>query len=207
MSATLGPIHYRMYGRMLLQDQLVLAMQTLAAEEGWKCVLPDHFPAPLIVDDLVNLIDAGNIHAWLSERVNAVEQRFAQVLLAVMAENFDDRLAKLKALFYQTGLQYKIQLQTPEYTAKTIYELVHYYLLDGMPCDFPFKALEEGDDSLYVWEIVTCPHSKYYAQQTEILHAYYTLRVSFVQGLLVDIPVSYSWDGDKKFMIKKEERV
>lgn len=157
MSAFLGPIHYLMYTRILIQENLTAQMLQYGETQGWiegmskelikRYGEPDTAP-------LEEIIDQSNIHGWLSGRIEKAENRFKDVVLGILSVN-EDYMEELKKFTFEYG-----KMQDKE-TAKTIeeqYKFLDRVLLDGMPCDGGRTLLPAESSGEIVWEYVLAEH-------------------------------------------------
>lgn len=163
MSAFLGPIHVQMYQRILYQQHLA------------KCLNPSLnrlFPDV----ELADIIDHQNIHGWLSQAVQEVNELYVQAL-----EN-----ANLAVLFQEAS-----QLAKPT-TAKEALMIINQYSLDGMPCD---KGLQlqfvEDNHVLFAYNPAVIP--------APILDA----RLEWIKGLLDGTSIEVKRLSDTQFELKE----
>lgn len=95
MSAFLGPIHTWLYNKIKFQDAMALEVLNLAEEKGYANDLKsrtDNRYGVLGNGSLEEMIDPGNIHGWLQEKVSMVENRLAYAVTA-LTEPDPERLA------------------------------------------------------------------------------------------------------------------
>ncbi|HKM35519.1 MAG TPA: hypothetical protein VJY54_12400 [Lachnospiraceae bacterium] len=79
MSFTLGPIHTWLFNKIRFQDLLqrtILRDYEKDKDTTLSCQLDRRFGV-LEEGELKDIIEEGNIHGWLQERVSLVENRFA----------------------------------------------------------------------------------------------------------------------------------
>ena len=72
MSAFLGPIHYWLYNKIQLQEELIRKIAEYGEKSGWAVFSEKHLEEKTVNKDLRplnELIDVMNIHGWLQERV------------------------------------------------------------------------------------------------------------------------------------------
>lgn len=159
MSAFLGPIHVKMYGRVLYQDAVSQAILDLAEESGWASGLQEKVDsqAPAAsTAPLEQIIDQSNIHGWLNEAVANCERRFALIVCNAL-KGHPERLAELQSFMEDLGRQCEL----PAFdNAEQAFQVIHDMLLDGMPCDFPFEVSESHSEEVK-WLIKSCPHTQY----------------------------------------------
>ena len=71
MSAFLGPIHYWLYNKIQLQEELIQDIATYGEKSGWPIFSEKHLEEKTVNKELRplnELIDVMNIHGWLQER-------------------------------------------------------------------------------------------------------------------------------------------
>ena len=97
MSAFLGPIHYWMYDKIRMQEELLRRFAVKGEQSGWLD------SAMSFVDDenrpLEEIIDEANIHGWISARIESVEKRYAELTVKILTGH-EERLEELKAIAY-----------------------------------------------------------------------------------------------------------
>lgn len=182
MSAFLGPVHEKMYRRILYQDHLAAAFLKLAADNNWSPDLAEQVDAAYPAarqEPLANIIDPNNIHGWLTVAVENCEARYAAVVVGILAEH-PERLAELKTVMTAEGKAYEL---SPGADAKVLFNDIHDLLLDGMPCDFPFALSEDSDEEM-IWQVSHCPHARAWQAADLDPDLYYELRDAWVQGAL-----------------------
>ena len=95
MSAFLGPIHYRMYEKIMVQEELLRRLADKAVQEGWLDSLTDY-----VRDEnrpLEEIIDEANIHGWLNDRIESVEKRYAELAARILSGH-EERLEDLQVV-------------------------------------------------------------------------------------------------------------
>ncbi|MGC4018437.1 MAG: hypothetical protein QM793_03875 [Muricomes sp.] len=204
MSAFLGPIHVKMYQRILYQDSMSKALLDLAAKNGWadglQAKVDSEAPAAS-KEPLENIIDQSNIHGWLSQAVGNSENRFAEVVCGILEED-SQRIGELEEVMKELGRKYALP---SDLNAEETYAAIHDILLDGMPCDFPFAVLEQDED-LVQWQVKSCPHARYWTNSDIGADTYYRLRDSWVEGVLENSSISYSHSESAEYSLRKEAR-
>lgn len=140
MSKNLGQIHYMMYEKIKFQDQI-----TAYLLDGKNDLLDLD---PVSTDPLDKIIDQDNIHGFLQEKIDIVEQRLAKAMS--LEEDVDEKL-------YEFGR--KIGRDKDFSSFENIFTDLNMYLLDGMPCDNGLSAVVSGDSLLLITN--NNLHSKY----------------------------------------------
>lgn len=202
MSAFLGPIHHTMYKKILLQDRMSEALLTLAAQQGWAEGLRAQVDAaaPAAPDrPLEEIINASNIHGWLSRAVSGCETRFAQVATALL-ENHPERMEPLRRALSACGAHNALHVDG---NAPAAFSALTALLLDGMPCDRPL-AVQSSLEDCVTWTVGTCPHAPYWQSPSVDTNAYYALRAAFTRGMLEHSGFVYTQAADGTFTLKKE---
>ena len=90
MSAFLGPIHYWLYNKIQLQEELIREIVSFGEKSSWKV-----FSDKKLAEETVNkelrplneLIDVMNIHGWLQERIQDAESRYALLVTNILKED------------------------------------------------------------------------------------------------------------------------
>lgn len=131
MSRSLGPIHYLMYEKIKMQDQLTHAL--LAHDPVYLSALNREM-APVSVDPLDVLIDQENIHGWLAAAIDRVEIRLAAALRHC-GPDLSASILQAKGAELARGKE--------ALDADGLFTLVNGLLLDGMPCDGALQAYED----------------------------------------------------------------
>ncbi len=188
MSAFLGPIHFWMYNKIQVQQQIVEGLLEISKESipGLKKELDDLYgeseTAPL-----EEIIDEGNIHGWLQSRVSQVEYKLAYTVTEILKHD-SDQLARIQEVFEENGK--KIAASVKISSASQAFKLMNDSLLDGMPCDHVNSVIKESDDEA-VWKKNSCVHSLYWEQVAGKVEIYYQLRDCYLAGLLFASSFAY----------------
>lgn len=204
MSKFLGPVHAKMYERILYQEKMIKAMTDLASQKGWTTGLQDKVDqeAPEALDEpLENVIDQSNIHGWLGQAVEASEKRFARAVYEILRED-PQRIGQLKKAMKKLGQKYVLPAGL---NAEETYRAIYDILLDGMPCDFPFDITEQSADAVK-WRVRNCPHEKYWTYPGVGADVYYSLRNSWIEGVLENYGILYSHTVPSEYCLRKEEK-
>ncbi|MDL2253935.1 hypothetical protein LJC49_07680 [Ruminococcaceae bacterium OttesenSCG-928-I18] len=204
MSAFLGPIHLKMYDRILYQDTMSQSILDLVAKEDWSGAfaadLEDTAPAA-VKQPLDTIIDKNNIHGWLSEAVALCEHRFALVVCGVL-EDHPERLRQIQDTMKNLGKAHPVPSAM---NAEEAYEAIHDILLDGMPCDFPFTNIAAGPGSV-TWQVANCPHESYWETVGRDAEIYYRLRDAWIDGSLEQTEFKHSRPSHHHHVLVKKVR-
>lgn len=181
MSAFLGPIHYWMYDKIRMQEELVRRFAIQAETSGWLVSARD------FVNDencpLEEIIDEANIHGWLSGRIESVERRYAELTVKILAGH-EERLDELQAVAYALGEE---QAVASDSTASQCYKRIEDCTLNGMPCDGVNIVTDNCEDH-FSWEQRFDVHGAYWKEAGGRVEDYYLLRNQLIAGILSQTP-------------------
>lgn len=197
MSAFLGPIHFWLYHKVQLQEQLTeTLLAAFPAQQGQLKTTLDEKYGVLPTGNLADIINETNIHGWLQEQVDRAEKRLAHTVSSLAV----DRKSKQKLIdaAFQAGQEAKLSTSTPEETFKALQDV----LLDGMPCDH-VNALRFSDTDSVQWERVNDLHSNYYTNIGADPSLFDTIRDAWVNGMLGGTQFRYQRDGCIFSLIKE----
>jgi hypothetical protein len=181
MSAFLGPIHFWMYNKIQVQQQIVEDLIEFSKETlpGLKAEL-DNLYGESETRPLEEVIDEGNIHGWLQSKVTQVEYKLAFTVTELL-KNKEDNFAKIHEIFEDNGK--KIASAVTLSSATQAFKLMNDSLLDGMPCDHVNSLIKESNEET-VWKKNSCVHSSYWEQVGGNVDTFYQLRDGYIAGLL-----------------------
>lgn len=173
MSLFLGPIHHLMWNKIQFQHNL---NQYLLADCVALSIEVSEKYGNLSTLPLEEQIDTGNIHGWLQEKVNLVENSYAHTVLALL-KNESRTLDELKNTVEEFGHRHAI---ADKEAVREVYEALMALLLDGMPCDHVNEVVSETEEVL-TWRRNRCVHGQFWDKDAAL---YYELRSALLQGLL-----------------------
>lgn len=186
MSAFLGPIHYWLYNKIRLQQEIVDDIYTLGSLYGLalenEC--NDQFGS-FENKPLEEMIDQGNIHGWLQERVSQVEYKYAYCVTKLLRQH-PEALNSLKAITADNGTNLAITMKEYPLNPKAVYKLIEDNLLDGMPCDHANRVLQQSD-TMILWTRAHCVHSGYWEEIGGDIQFYYELRDAWIEALVKEL--------------------
>lgn len=198
MSAFLGPIHYWMYEKILVQEDLVARIAAKAVQEGWldsaaEFVAGESRP-------LEEIIDEANIHGWLSARIESVEKRYAGLVVGLVTGH-EERMADLKAIAYALGSG---KAAAADSTAGECYKRIEDCTLDGMPCDGVNVVTDKSEES-FSWQQRFDVHGMYWKEAGGRGEDYYALRQQLVAGILSATDFVLTSSGQGKYCLCHKE--
>ena len=201
MSTFLGPIHTWLYNKIKFQDAMVYRILYLAEEKGYSKELRTRAGSrygELEKGNLEDMIDTGNIHGWLQEKVSLVENRLAYVVTELL-EPDHERLSEIVNAVREFG---KKNSGDKDVTVRKAYEYLESTLLNGMPCDRVNELVQETEDRL-VWRQTQDIHGAYWAMIHGNVNHYYTLRESLVEGMFDETGIEFHQIEDQVYELRR----
>lgn len=186
MSAFLGPIHHWLYNKIQQQQAIVDELYVLADKQQ----LPLEAECNNLYGEFENkpleeMIDTGNIHGWLQERVSQVEYKYAYSITKLLSTN-PDLQASIKAIVINNGRNLAITLKEYLLDATGIYKAITDNLLDGMPCDHANRVLKQNSEEV-IWQKTLCVHCPYWEEVDGDITIYYDLRDAWLEAFITEL--------------------
>lgn len=178
MSMVLGPIHYWLYAKIGNQEALTKVLAGRAQGEGW---IDDASLYTKALPPLETVIDEGNIHGWLQERIHEAENRYAQLVGGVLSAAAE-RINALCEAAFAFGKDHTLDADC---NAQTAYQAFENFFVKGMPCD-RVNVVTEDSPTGVTWEMTQDIHAQYWSAYADGSAPYYTLRKSVMDGMLSD---------------------
>jgi len=201
MSAFLGPIHYWLYHKIQLQQAIVDEIFDLgrmcgvALEEECNSLYGVFENKPL-----EEMIDHGNIHGWLQERVSQVEYKYAYSVTTLLGRN-PEAYGSIKNIVANNGTDMAIFLKELPFDVSRIYKTIGDNLLDGMPCDHVNRVIKE-DDREVIWTREQCVHSQYWDEVGGDIKIYYELRDIWIEALVKELGFLFDKPQENTYRIR-----
>lgn len=196
MSAFLGKIHFWLYHKILLHEELIDAITEAAAAKGHSCksLLAESYATygEPVTGPLEDHINHSNIHGWLQERIYSVEKRLAFIVTELLNKGAVT-VEEISAVFYENGLAAAKELEVGEDSPKALYTLIFDHMLEGMPCDHVTEVVENTEDALS-WRTTRCLHKEHWGQVGGDISNFYNFRDSWIQGFLSGVARDYSYE-------------
>ncbi len=203
MSAFLGPIHYWLYNKILLQEEWIHSILEVSVQEGWNTLSEQELDTAygkLDLSPLEEIIDGSNIHGWLQQKIEISENRLAFLVTSLLNED-SSRLADLKQAAFQFGEKHALQNGIG---ADDAFKVLEDTLLDGMPCDH-VNSVMEHDTEKVVWQKTQCVHHEYWDRAGGNISVYDTLRGEIVAGMLSRSGLELHTYENNKYEISRKE--
>lgn len=177
MSMFLAPIHSMMYNKVHIQDEFATKLVESLGNEAILNEL-NLKAAPTQKGNLEDVIDTSNIHGWLQNQVNISEVRFAQAIKLLLDNGIT--IDSMKETMFNLGK--KVDVKNIE-TSQDVFQAMNQIFLDGMPCDHVNSVIDRQDTSL-TFERSQNVHESYYKDLNLDPNIYFTLRDSYLSGIL-----------------------
>lgn len=201
MSAFLGPIHFWLYNKIKIQNNIVEDILNYSEELNlnFRETMDSKFGK---IDNrpLEELIDTTNIHGWLQNCVSIVEYRLAFAVTNLLKEN-PDHLDKIKEIYKNAG-ETLVNVNQNSTVSEVFKAGINDSLLDGMPCDHVNSIDAQKEDEI-TWKRTQCIHSKYWDSVGGDINNYYLLRDEFIKGFVIKAGATYEKLDDSTYKIKR----
>lgn len=197
MSMFLGKIHYWLYNKItwfegLEQDIVRLAdanglpIQELAAEVNAK------YGEPTGRKPLEEVIDTGNIHSWLQEKIQSAELRQAALITAILKEKpkLKNSLQELASKQGKAAAgEYDSKADTPE----EAFNALNDYLLEGMPCDRVNDFLTNNENE-FEWKTIMYLHKPYWLEVKGDVQNFYDMREEWIKSFVNTLNPGFTYE-------------
>lgn len=182
MSAFLGPIHYWVFNKVLLQEELVQDIIKASGANNWDDKLENKLSeacGTIENKPLEDMIDYNNIHGWLQGRLSVTEERLSLAAASLLKADPGCK-EELIRIAYEFGKKHPV---SEEADTEDAFKTICDSLIDGMPCDGVNEVLEQGEDYTS-WQQTACVHARYWEEAGEAVAVYYELRKAIIEGML-----------------------
>lgn len=185
MSKFLAPIHNWLFNKIQISESIENSLlDSLQLQRApFVTELYARIGSKLPESPLEDLIDQGNIHGWLQNRIHMTESRLAALITWQVKEN-PEIITELHGIWSESGTALAAAMDVPfPLNAEHAYMLVQDVILEGMPCDRVNQVTAAGEKS-YEWLTTSCLHERYFDGVEGDSAHYYALRTSFINGML-----------------------
>jgi hypothetical protein len=209
MSLFLGKIHYWLFNKILWFEELENEIINLAAVEGLDIENPTkqinlRYGEKLASKNLEEIIDTGNIHGWLQEKIHSSEGRMA-VWTSKILENNPNYLKKVEYIYKNQGVKAGDEVNSIKSitNAKELYNSINDYILDGMPCDGANEVIVL-EDEIVIWKRRICVHKEIWEKEDVDVDIFYNLRDLWIESLvnIVNNNFKYIKTSDEEYIVK-----
>lgn len=205
MSAFLGPIHYWVYNKILVGENIQKEVLEFAKNRGInvdsiKSKAYEKYGEP-DYSNLEDVIDEGNIHGWLQGRIDSLEYRLASIVTDILKENI--KIEEIKEVFKSNGKEVFENIEDKSLSADGLFKVIFDNLVEGMPCD-RVNLVEEESGEKVVWITTTCVHKRFWDTVGGDVNNYYILKDGWIEGFVSSSPKNFVYEReDNKNYIKK----
>lgn len=196
MSAFLAPIHFWMYDKILIAQELTFKLEEKFLNKEEREEVESLFPG-LYSKDLEEVIDQSNIHGWLHTAVSNVEIRFAYIVKTLLDRGIS--LEEIKKVAFEYGKSFPEQEVS---SLKDAYELLMDILLDGLPCDVSISVSREEENELE-FILYNDIHKQYFNEFNLEVSLYNEIREAFVNGIFERYSLKYKNISDSNKLITR----
>ena len=196
MSAFLAPIHFWMYDKIIIAQELTFKLEEKFLNKEEREEVESLFPG-LYSKDLEEVIDQSNIHGWLHTAVSNVEIRFAYIVKTLLDRGIS--LEEIKKVAFEYGKSFPEQEVS---SLKDAYELLMDILLDGLPCDVSISVTREEENELE-FVLYNDIHKQYFNEFNLEVSLYHEIREEFVNGIFERYSLKYKNISDSNKLITR----
>lgn len=212
MSLFVGPIHHWLFNKIKtfeeMEEKILIwgkdrELVSYALEES----LYEKYGRPVGDQTLEEIIDGENIHGWLQEKISRAEIR-QSALITEIINRAPESIVPLENLFREEGIRVgKAFIQEKGETisgAIDLFQGLHDYLLEGMPCDRVTEVLRQEDREV-LWKTNQCLHEKYWEAVKSDVQIFYRLRDLWIKGFIEAADSDYAFyrEGPLRQKIKR----
>ena len=197
MSSFLAPIHFWLYNKINLQEELVRDIASAAKGRGFISDEGEYISEPL--PELSGAIDLGNIHGWLQEKITESEERLAKLVTDIVQDD-EGRLSFVADNAISFGKRHPVSVQAD---AQDAHKALNDTLVNGMPCDMVEDILESSPERV-VWKRLADVHAEYWNAFGGNPAYYWGIRAAITRGMLEGTQLEFLDNGENIFEIKKK---
>lgn len=186
MSAFLGKIHYWLYNKIQLHEDI---LDEIIRSEGQKNIPVEELKedanakfGSLERGQLEDVINHGNIHGWLQSRIQNVEYRTAWIVTGLLKDQ-NMKLNEISDIYRENGRKAMAAIGVGDYSPKELYIMIFDNMLEGMPCDRINEPSDESDNE-FSWNTTRCLHKECWDNAGGDVSNFYTLRDAWIEGFI-----------------------
>ncbi|MFZ5968318.1 MAG: hypothetical protein ACOYVK_14240 [Bacillota bacterium] len=205
MSRFLGPIHYWLFNKIQLHEKLEVDLVSHFEDKygdeigAFTQQMTQRFGSPIGDKPLEALIDQGNIHGWLQERITIAETRHAAILTQIFDRYGQEAINDAISIYAEQGNRCGMDARDKEDVdnAMGLYKALNNYILEGMPCDNVNNITTAEPDKLE-WDITRCLHRRYWDEVNANPEVFYGLRAAWVKAFIEGANSAYTYQVQPK---------
>ncbi len=197
MSLHLGKIHYWLFNKIRLFESgekniLDWAEKNNLPANQWKEEMYKEFGAPLEDRPLDEMIDTGNIHGWLQDKIERAEHRYANLVTKIL--DMDKiYIQSLLNIMKEKGAREGKEFNGDKNSLEAIYNGINDFVVEGMPCD-RINVLVSSEENELIWESTKCLHKKYWDHVGGNIENFYTLREAWIKSFVEAINPKFHYE-------------
>lgn len=209
MSLFVGPIHHWLFNKIKTFENIEHEVIRWAEAKGFEGEalakeIYKKYGAPVGKGSLEEIIDTGNIHGWLQEQISRAEIR-QSALISQILDKDPKSITELERVFQEEGARIGNKFAQEEgkggNTAEELFEGLHDYLLEGMPCDRVTEVIHQEADEV-LWKTNQCLHEKYWEAVKSDVQVFYRLRDSWIKGFIESANSNFAFYREAPLMQK-----
>lgn len=205
MSAFLGPIHHWLFNKISLFENLERSVNDqIISKYGDKAEnitneMREKYGEFIPNEPLENLIDTGNIHGWLQNRISIAEKRQAATIKAFIDTFGSEVVDSIEKSYIKQGSKVGIKAsqEVNVSDAPSLYEALNNYLLEGMPCD-NVNSVMSSESHLLKWNTFSCLHKPYWNKVGVDTETMYKLRFAWIKAFVENANTNYTYKNEVK---------
>jgi hypothetical protein len=191
MSLFVGPIHHWLFNKIKTFEEIEQEVIRWAEGDGLEGEalaeeIYQNYGSPVGSGTLEEIIDTGNIHGWLQEQISRAEIRQSALISRILDKD-SGKITDLEKIFNaegrRIGEKFAQNDNKDRETAEGLFEGLHDYLLEGMPCDRVTEVIKQEDREV-LWKTNQCLHEKYWEAVKADVQTFYRLRDCWIRGFI-----------------------
>ncbi|NBG88085.1 hypothetical protein [Isachenkonia alkalipeptolytica] len=191
MSLFVGPIHHWLFNKIKTFEKMEQEVIRWGEEKGLEGEalareIYQKYGEPVGEASLEEIIDTDNIHGWLQEKISRAEIRQSALISEILKKD-SEYIMELDKVFREEGDRVGKELARKsgqaKDTAPDLFEGLHDYLLEGMPCDRVTEVMKQ-EEAEVLWKTNQCLHEKYWEAVASDVKIFYRLRDSWSKGFI-----------------------
>lgn len=209
MSLFVGPIHHWLFNKIKTFEEVEGEVVRWAEDNGFEGQalakeVYGKYGAPVGKESLEEIIDRENIHGWLQEQISRAEIR-QSALISQILDKDPKMIKEVEKVFAEAGARIgKEFVQKKDQkgdTAEELFEGLHDYLLEGMPCDRVTEVIHQEENQV-LWKTNQCLHEKYWEAVKSDVQIFYRLRDSWIKGFIENANRDFTFYREAPLMQK-----
>ncbi len=198
MSAFLGPIHYWLYNKIEVEEDILQNIIDFTTKKGNEITaLTDEANNKFgsrTVGNLEDNINQDNIHGWLQSKITSVESRLSYIVTNLLSDS-KITVDEINEIFKNNGIECAKKSNITDITPGMTYQEIYNNLLAGMPCD-RVNEVVENTPSFVKWKTTIDIHKEYWDSVSGNVEYYHTFEENWIKSFVNEI--------SSKFEYKKE---